>query len=166
MTEPTFILTAELDDDSFAWLNDLRSRHFPPERNVLAAHLTLFHRLSGAQIARIASAALPEAPLAIGFDAVVLLGFGNAIRAASPELMQLRAGLKQTMGGSLSRQDEQRWSPHVTIQNKVLPDQARHLHKALGSDFATRAGQATGVLAWEYLGGPWRLAHRFPFAPR
>jgi len=43
--ETTYILTAEMDDDSFAWLAGLRRRHFPPERNFLPAHLTLFHRL-------------------------------------------------------------------------------------------------------------------------
>lgn len=39
------VLIAELDDESFAWLDGLRRRHFPPERNHLAAHLTLFHAL-------------------------------------------------------------------------------------------------------------------------
>lgn len=45
-----FILTAELDADSFDWLDRLRRDHFPPERNLLRAHLTLFHRLSCEQI--------------------------------------------------------------------------------------------------------------------
>jgi hypothetical protein len=44
----SFILTAELDPASFAWLDWLRREHFPPERNLLPAHLTLFHRLSSA----------------------------------------------------------------------------------------------------------------------
>jgi hypothetical protein len=48
--EPIYILTAEMDDDSFAWLNGLRRAHFPVERNFLPAHLTVFHRLSPAQI--------------------------------------------------------------------------------------------------------------------
>src|SRR6478736_2886397 len=49
----TFILTAELDPASFDWLDGLRRVHFPPARNLLPAHLTLFHRLSPAQTDRL-----------------------------------------------------------------------------------------------------------------
>ncbi len=38
------IVTAELGTD-FGWLEDLRQRHFPPERNQLRAHLTMFHAI-------------------------------------------------------------------------------------------------------------------------
>ena len=59
----TFILTAELDGASFDWLDELRRAHFPPERNLLPAHLTLFHRLSPAQSGRLCDAALPATPI-------------------------------------------------------------------------------------------------------
>jgi 2'-5' RNA ligase superfamily protein len=49
----TYILTVRLDDASFGRLQDWRMRHFPPERNYLPAHLTLFHTLSVEQIARL-----------------------------------------------------------------------------------------------------------------
>ena len=51
----TYILTAEMDEDSFGWLDRLRRRYFPPERNFLPAHLTLFHLLSPDQVARLRS---------------------------------------------------------------------------------------------------------------
>jgi hypothetical protein len=35
------IVTAELPPDLQAWATSLRQRHFPPERNYLAAHVTL-----------------------------------------------------------------------------------------------------------------------------
>src|SRR5262245_10736097 len=57
--EPTYILTAELDADSFAWLDSLRRNHFSPERNLLPAHLTLFHRLSSAQMASLSEFVTP-----------------------------------------------------------------------------------------------------------
>ena len=38
------IVTAELGSD-FGWLEDLRQRHFPPERNQLRAHLTMFRAI-------------------------------------------------------------------------------------------------------------------------
>ena len=39
------ILTAELPEDLHARFTDLRTEHFPPERNYLEAHVTLFHAL-------------------------------------------------------------------------------------------------------------------------
>jgi hypothetical protein len=38
--ETTYILTAEMDDDSFASLDGLRRRHFPQERNFLPAQVS------------------------------------------------------------------------------------------------------------------------------
>src|SRR5665213_909256 len=53
--EATYVFTAEMDDASLAWLDGLRCRHFPPERNFLPAHLMLFHRQSPARVARLRS---------------------------------------------------------------------------------------------------------------
>ena len=39
------ILTAELPPDLHRWATELRRAHFPPERNLLEAHVTLFHAL-------------------------------------------------------------------------------------------------------------------------
>ncbi|WP_460504174.1 2'-5' RNA ligase family protein, partial [Hymenobacter agri] len=43
------ILTLALDAASQAYFNDLRTQHFPPKINYLAAHLTLFHHLPGTE---------------------------------------------------------------------------------------------------------------------
>lgn len=96
----------------------------------------------------------------------MLLGFGVAVRVASSELVRLRGDAMATMGGDFSRQDSQRWSPHVTIQNKAHPDAARALHRSLAGAFAGREGAATALLVWHYLGGPWRLAGRLAFTDR
>jgi hypothetical protein len=161
--EPTFILTAELDHASFAWLDGLRRDHFPPERNLLPAHLTLFHRLSSAQTSRLGDLGLPSGPVSIQFDAPLLLGFGAAIRVRSHMLERVRAAARAAMGGEFSRQDSQPWRAHVTIQNKVTAEAARRLHQALECEFKPCAGAVTGLLVWEYLGGPWKLVHRLPF---
>src|SRR5687767_1288103 len=42
-----FVLTLELDGESFGRLNELRRLHYPPERNLVPAHVTLFHQLPG-----------------------------------------------------------------------------------------------------------------------
>ena len=39
------IVTALLGASDFAWANSLRRAHFPPERNLVPAHITLFHHL-------------------------------------------------------------------------------------------------------------------------
>ncbi|PJG50911.1 phosphoesterase HXTX [Bradyrhizobium forestalis] len=114
----TFILTAELDPASFAWLDGLRREHFPPERNLLPAHLTLFHRLSTPQTGCLDDVAVPAAPIPIRYDDVRILGFGVAIGIRSPELERLRAALRSAIGGEFSRQEGQSWRPHATIQNK------------------------------------------------
>jgi hypothetical protein len=158
--ESTYILTAEMDDDSFAWLNGLRQAHFPEERNFLPAHLTLFHRMSSEQIVRLGSIEVPRTPIELCFDRIVFLGSGVAIRIRSAELERLRNTAQAGMGGELSRQDRQPWKPHVTVQNKVPVETARQLQRMLEHGFAERVGVVTGLLVWEYLGGPWTLAKR------
>jgi len=161
--DTTFILTAEMDETSFAWLDGLRREHFPPDRNFLSAHLTLFHRLSPAQVARLRLIERPCAPVELRFDRVVFLGFGVALRVRSAELEQLRNKIRTMIGGEFSRQDTQTWMPHVTVQNKVTAESARQLHHALARGFSERVGAATGLLIWQYLGGPWTLADRIAF---
>ncbi len=53
---PPLIVTVALDEGAFAWFEDLRQTHFPPGRNQVPAHLTLFHALPGEQEAFIAEA--------------------------------------------------------------------------------------------------------------
>jgi hypothetical protein len=41
----TFILTVQIDALARAFYEDLRQRHFPPERNPIPTHLSLSHQL-------------------------------------------------------------------------------------------------------------------------
>ena len=41
----SLVLTLEMDGESFAALDALRRRYYAPERNLVPAHVTLFHRL-------------------------------------------------------------------------------------------------------------------------
>jgi hypothetical protein len=52
----------------------------------------------------------------------------------------------------------------VTVQNKAAPAVARQLYEELGSGFQPRDRQFTGILLWEYLGGPWSLSQRLSLA--
>ncbi|ANL27634.1 hypothetical protein AMC90_CH01796 [Rhizobium phaseoli] len=46
MSQPSLILTAHVGDEGFHFFNELRTRFFPPERNFLRAHITVFHKLA------------------------------------------------------------------------------------------------------------------------
>ncbi|GAA2890142.1 2'-5' RNA ligase family protein [Pseudonocardia halophobica] len=161
------VVTAVLDEPAQSRLNTLRRRHFPPERNHLDAHVTLFHALPGEHETPVA-AALTDAVRREPPEAVVcdprLLGRGVAFRVDAPGLLALRADLARAFGPWLTRQDRGKRELHVTVQNKVQPEQARDLHAALSGDPPER----TAVVAlglWRYRGGPWEPVATFPFAP-
>lgn len=156
------IVTAELDQSDFGWLEGLRRRHFPPERNQLPAHLTMFHALppSAESEARTRLAALAKLPAPHAMVAGLMdLGGGVAFRIVSDELDAIRAELAEIFHGLLSAQDGAGWRPHVTIQNKVVPKVARALREELERGFAARPLRIAGLGLHRYLGGPWeRLA--------
>ena len=102
-------------------------------------------------------------PSSFASTASSFLGFGVAIGVRSAALERLRSNARTEIGGEFSRQDSQPWKPHVTVQNKVTAVSARQLQYALEQGFAERVGAATGLLVWEYLGGPWKLVDRIAF---
>ena len=161
------IVSALFGPDDFAWLDGLRRTHFPPERNQLSAHLTLFHHLPPSLEPelrrRLAQVARAERPPAIAAE-VISLGRGVAIRIDSPRLNAIRADLAQAFAGLLVPQDAAGWRPHVTIQNKVAPAAARELQAVLAGEFKPRPVAITGLAAWWYRGGPWSLLSRHPFS--
>ncbi|RAK51535.1 2'-5' RNA ligase family protein [Phenylobacterium deserti] len=165
---PPFIVTAALEDSAFDWFDDLRRAHFPPERNKVPAHLTLFHQLPGeheAQVAETLKAACQAAagPMAMTVRGPWSLGRGVAFRLASPDVESLRGRLAQAFEPWLTAQDKAPFRPHITVQNKVEPDQAKALLEALQHDFQPFEIEAVGLLVWRYLGGPWEPVARLPF---
>jgi 2'-5' RNA ligase len=166
------ILTLAFDDAAFAHLDGLRWRHFPPERNFIPAHLTLFHHLPGAEQARIltdlAAEGLHQPFFAMQAVNVRFLGRGVAIQLQAPELLPLRQRLAAAWAPWLGAQDRQPFRPHVTVQNKVAPSVARELHDLLAAKFEPFPVEARGFLLWHYRGGPWERAAAVPFraAPR
>jgi hypothetical protein len=92
-------VTAVLDEPAQSRLDALRRRHFPPARNHLDAHVTLFHALPGEYEHEVV-AALKDAVRREPPDAVVgeprLLGRGVAFRIDAPELLALRNDLART----------------------------------------------------------------------
>lgn len=160
------IVTALLGDEDFAWLDGLRRAHFPPERNVLRAHLTLFHHLPQSIERELSGHIRTEtqepAPRAM-ISGVMNLGRGVAYRVHSEELDAIRNGIADRFRELLVPQDKAGWRPHVTVQNKVDPKIARALHQQLEAGFAPRPLVVVGLAIWHYLGGPWRLSGAWRF---
>ena len=161
------ILTLQMDESSQERFDHLRKLHFPPERNYLKAHLTLFHKLPGDREAEI-STELREIcqdrePFALAAAGPRFLGRGVAYELSSPNLLALRRELARSWNPWLGAQDRQGFKPHVTVQNKVPPEQARELHQELQATFSPFEVEGLGLSLWRYLGGPWEPAGTYLF---
>jgi 2'-5' RNA ligase len=164
---PPLILTLELDRKTFGFFNQLRQQHFPPERNFLPAHITLFHALPGDRESSVRQtlqdlcAHTPILPLT--FPKLRFLGRGVAVEVDCPELLQLHQQLAKHWNSWLSRQDQQRYRPHITIQNKTTTDEARSLYDQLAPEWKLLSGYGEGLSLWYYQGGPWEWVGKFDF---
>ena len=160
------ILTLALDPEAQDRFDALRRAHFPPERNHLQAHVTLFHALPGehehrvrADVAELAR----RAPYDVEVVRVRSLGRGVAYDLRSLELDAQRAELARRWAPWLTPQDARRHRPHVTVQNKVEPAEARALLAQLQAGFSPHRVRGTGLRLWRYLGGPWEPLAACPF---
>ena len=160
------IVTAELGAEDLAWLDALRRRHYPPERNRVRAHVTMFHALAPSAEPelrrRLADLAAGPAPVA-RIAGLIDLGGGVAFRIASDDLDVMRSELAHDLHGLLGAQDFGDWRPHVTIQNKAAPKIARELLRSLERDFQPRPLRITGLGLHRYLGGPWETLASYKF---
>ena len=167
MAAAPLILTVALDAAAQARFDRLRAEHFPPERNQVPAHITLFHALPGSEepeiAAELARRCANTAPFTVQVAGLRSLGRGVAYVVRSTALVQVRARLASTWAPWLGRQDQQRYQPHLTIQNKADPASARTLLAVLQAGFSPFDVTATGLLLWHYRGGPWETAGRFAF---
>jgi 2'-5' RNA ligase len=160
------IVTALLGASDFAWADSLRRAHFPPGRNLVPAHLTLFHHLPPSvehelceQLKTETRGPAPAAQL----TGLRHLGEGVAYRIDSPKLEAIRERLAEHFAGLLIPQDQALWRPHITVQNKVAPKVAKALLTELEATFVPRPLKIAGLASWRYRGGPWEplSEHRF-----
>lgn len=163
------IVTALFGDGDFGRFQALRQAHFPPARNVVPAHLTLFHHLPPSLLRELSRRLDEETrrerrpPATIGEP--VLLAHGVALTVRSDALSAIRERLANAFHGLMMPQDAASWRPHVTIQNKVTPEAARSLYRELQPEFARcRPLDIVGLASWHYLGGPWEPVRRYTFS--
>jgi hypothetical protein len=130
------------------------------------AHLTLFRQLPPSveteldgRLAAYARTAPPAASVAGIMD----LGEGTALKVESEALEDIRYDLAESLHGLLTPQDAAPWRPHVTIQNKVDPGEARRLQQALRAGFRVRPLAIRALATWRYRDGMWEPVKTYPF---
>ena len=159
------IATLEADARSQSRFEAARERWFPPERNFVPAHLTLFHKLPGDKVRevteRLRRVARDAAPPPFHVASVMALGRGAAYRLDLPA----GDGLRRAIGAGfeLAAQDRGRLRAHVTVQNKVSAEEAAITLEILRASFAPWDGHGAALRLWRYRGGPWEAAGRFTF---
>ncbi|WP_308916333.1 2'-5' RNA ligase family protein [Jannaschia sp. LMIT008] len=166
MTDP-LIATLRLDEANATRFDRLRRRHFPPERNRIPAHVTLFNQLPGDREDRVRARLRDVAALTpvLPFTATEVMALSNrgaAYRLDVPGFDALRNRIGA--GFDLIPQDRGRRRPHVTVQNKVDPETAAATLAELRDGFAPFTGRAMGLDLWYYRGGPWERCATHAFA--
>ncbi len=162
-----FIVTAELPADILSWADGLRCAHFPPERNWLKAHVTLFHafapslrdELHGVLARVVAEHRAPPA----GIEGLMNLGRGTALAIQSPEMLAIRQEIADHFHGALTQQDSHEPRLHITIQNKVTAEAARALQAELAPKLAPRSFTFTGLGLHIYRNPHWEEVRTWKF---
>ncbi|MBN8227114.1 2'-5' RNA ligase family protein [Corallococcus macrosporus] len=168
-SEAPLLVTAEMEPETFARLDGLRRRYFPPERNVIPAHVSLFHHLPASEQDAVEAAleVVTERPApTLRFGRLRSLGRGMAVDVEAQELVPVHRELSRAFAEWITPQDRQPFRPHVTLMNKTTPEEAKAALAELGADWAAFESTAPALLLWRYLGGPWELVRRFPFTGR
>jgi hypothetical protein len=162
------IITAQMGKADQLWADAVRAAHFPPERNQLKAHITLFHHLPPGHLpeirGRLAAMARECPPPPAKLGDVMLLGRGVAYRVDCPALLAMRDELAESFTGLLTPQDQAQPRLHITVQNKVEPAVAKRLHAELTATFLPRSLAISGLAAWYYRGGPWEAIQSWAFS--
>lgn len=157
--EAPLVVTLGLDAAAQTYFDGLRREHFPAHRLRVGAHLTLFHALPAGleEEARraLAHTAATRLPLGLEVTGLVPLGRGVAYRLRSDVLVAAHRDLQRRWEAQLTPQDRQPLRPHVTVQNKVSPEHARHTLAVLEQGFAPFTATGVRLRLWRYLGGPW-----------
>ncbi|MGI4748492.1 MAG: 2'-5' RNA ligase family protein [Janthinobacterium lividum] len=161
------LLTLQLAEPAQSLFQTLRNRHFPADRNVVPAHVSLFHHLPGEErrpitkrLREIETTGLPSRPV-VRVEAPFPLGRGVGFRLQAPVLKEMHAKLAADWADWLTPQDRQGWRPHVTVQNKVSPEVARAALDQLQRGFVPFETEGACLHLWRYLGGPWERLETF-----
>lgn len=159
------VVSLVVDEAAQARFERERAEYFPAGRTQVGAHVTLFHAVPAALRDEVEHDLRSQA--GERFDVRVAeqrsLGRGVAYFLDSPELARRHRALQQAWWPQLTRQDQQAFRPHVTVQNKVTPETARRTLAELQRGFVPFDVRAEGFALWRYDGGPWTHLLDVPF---
>ncbi len=175
LAERATIVTAWVVKEDMQLFHRLRWAFFPAHRNFLRAHVTLFHHLKP----RVRDEALDLAreydwgnwlilddrgTLPVQVTGVFSMGKGTAYALDPDPLIRLRQPLRETLDGRLTPQDARPWRrPHLTVQNKVSPAEAKRLQGHLAARFRPCMLRVRGLRFFRYDYGPWTPIAEVPF---
>jgi hypothetical protein len=158
--DPTLVLTLALDPISTSRFEELRRRYYPPERNRVPAHVSIFHKLPGGEhepetLASVSAISQETKRCPLPLVGLRSLGYGWAVFFDESPLLELYAKLRSTFEDVLINQDKQRWRPHLVIQNKVTLAQSRASLPLMEHEALPSVVQAVGLQTWRYQDGYW-----------
>lgn len=160
------LVVAELPPDVFAWAEGLRQAHYPPDRNRLGAHVTLFHGLppsAETEVRGLLSELSRRPPPDAAIRGLMDLGRGTAFAVDSPAMADLHQDMAERLHGLIQQKDARPLRLHITIQNKVAPAEARALQAAMARSFEPRSFRFRGFGLYGWTGENWRQDRVFPF---
>jgi hypothetical protein len=122
MTEASpLIVTLALDEPSFQFLNSFRQRYFPPVRNFLTAHLTLFHHLPSdePQIWQdLNKWSEEQEPFSLRVTEVKSIGKGVVYKIECEPLLQLHRMMQKAWGFGYNRKTNKSYSRMLRFKIK------------------------------------------------
>ncbi len=159
------IVTLKMDAASQFFFDELRKKHFPAHANYLKSHITLFHKLPSNQpiIRETLQLLAKKRSFAVEVSGLKHIGKGVVFVIDSPELQVMHKQLQNTFKRWLTRQDAQKFWPHITVQNKVTNFKSQQLWNELSARHEPFKIKATGLQSWLYLNGAWELQEEFLF---
>lgn len=165
LTQNPLVATLAMSPSAQQFFDELRRLHFPPERNFLNAHLTLFHALPDEPhiVEDLRNVIKDREPFNVTAQAIVSLGNGTAFKIIAPELTVLHQRLQKNWHDFLSNQDRQKRNFHITVQNKVESNEAKRLQTELAKVFQPFNFTVSGIQLWRYLQGPWEYKMTLDF---
>lgn len=94
------------------------------------------------------------------------LGTGTALEVVSDDLIRLHEDLAAALHGMVQAKDFRPLRPHVTIQNKVRPEEARALQAELQGMIALRRFTVRGLGVYGWTGAVWQQDRVYAFRGR
>jgi len=160
------LITAELPEDVLSWADAIRRQHYPPGRNRLQAHVTLFHGLppsADGEVRRLLAECSGSPPPEAAVTGQMDLGRGTALAVDSPATVALHAELAERLHGLVQQKDARPLRLHITVQNKVTRAEARALQDELARGFRPRSFHFRGLGLYLWQEELWQLSRVFPF---